>query len=70
MYIREAKDIYETDKSLRNLLNYLQQQFETRRDLFTFVEVPEEEEFAPTCRGGADMTKQVDTGIPEHTVKT
>lgn len=44
---------------------------ETTSDpLFTFVEVPEEEEFAPACRGGADMTKQVDTWIPEHAVKT
>lgn len=38
--------------------------------LLTFVEVPEEEELTPTRRGGADVTKQVDAGIPEHAVET
>lgn len=37
--------------------------------LLTFVEVPEEEEFAPTGRGRADVTKKIDAGVPEHTVK-
>lgn len=37
--------------------------------LVTFVEVPEEEEFAATRCGGADVTKQVDAGIPEHAVE-
>lgn len=50
--------------------HYQQRSVNIKRDLVTFVEVPEEEEFSPTCRGGADMTKQVDTGIPEHTVET
>lgn len=46
------------------------QQCETKRgSLVTFIEVPEEEEFAPTCCGGADMTEQVDAGIPEHAVE-
>lgn len=41
-----------------------------RSSLVTFIEVPEEEEFAPTCRGGADVTEQVNAGIPEHAVET
>lgn len=35
----------------------------------TFVEVPEEEELAPAGRGGADVTEQVDAGVPEHAVE-
>lgn len=48
----------------------LKQPCKTKRgSLVTFIEVPEEEEFAPTCCGGADMTEQVDAGIPEHAVE-
>lgn len=39
------------------------------KTLFTFVKVPEEEEFTPTRCGGADVAEQVDAGIPEHAVK-
>lgn len=38
--------------------------------LVTFIKIPEEEEFSSACSGGADVTKQIHTGIPEHTVKT
>lgn len=38
--------------------------------LLTFVQVPEEEQLASTCCGGADMTEQVDAWIPEDPVKT
>lgn len=37
--------------------------------LHTFVEVPEEEEFAPAGRGGADVAEQIDAGVPEHAVE-
>lgn len=43
--------------------------FQCARHLLTFVEVPEEEEFAPTCSGGADVTEQVNARVPEHAVK-
>ena len=36
----------------------------------TFVEVPEEEQFAAAGSGGAHVTKQVHTGVPEDTVET
>lgn len=39
------------------------------RSLHTFVEVPEEEEFAPAGRGGADVTEQIDARVPEHAVE-
>lgn len=42
----------------------------TTLTIITFVEVPEQEEFTPARSSGADMTKQVHTGIPEHTIKT
>lgn len=45
------------------------QRCETKKTLFTFVKVPEEEEFTPTRCGGADVAEQVDAGIPEHAVK-
>lgn len=37
--------------------------------LLTFVEVPKEEEFAPTGCGRADVTKKIDAGVPEHAVE-
>lgn len=37
--------------------------------LHTFVEVPEEEEFAPAGRGGADVAEQIDAGVPEDAVE-
>lgn len=37
--------------------------------LLTFVEVPEEEEFPPAGRGGADVTEKVDAGVPEDAVE-
>lgn len=38
--------------------------------VITFIQIPEEKEFAPACSCGADMTEQVNTWVPEHTVKT
>ena len=37
---------------------------------WSFVQVPEEEEFTTRCSGAADMSKQVAGVVPEDTVET
>lgn len=47
------------------------QQVEAEQSLLlTFVEVPEQEELAPTCSRASHMAEQIDTGVPEDTVET
>lgn len=36
----------------------------------TFIQVPEEEKLSSACSSAPNMAKQIDTGIPEDTIKT
>lgn len=37
---------------------------------FTFIEVPEEKQFPSTSRGTSHVSKEVNAGIPEYSIKT
>lgn len=38
--------------------------------MITFVEIPEEKQFPSTGRGTSHMSKEVNTGVPEYSIKT
>lgn len=38
--------------------------------MITFVEVPEEKQFPSTGCGTSHMSKEVNTGVPEYSIKT
>lgn len=38
--------------------------------MITFVEIPEEKQFPSTGCGTSHMSKEVNTGVPEYSIKT